>query len=309
MKNIIKKTVTTVAIIAMALTLAMPMTAEAKAKPKLNKTKLTLTITKKKTKPTYKLKVKNASGKVKWKTSNKRVATVSKSGKITAKNKGTAVISAKAGKRTLRCKVTVKDTRKNNTPKKPEPTPVPQCDHVYEDHWTEIKEIYAFDKDIVHYPDICWCGAFPASDKEAFKGHVFEAFAKRGGVFREPWEVCMGIHSETAKTASGVVGNIDGEMIINDKIYEFLWTKYIDKRTCTKCGIVRTTWDIKRGRPGTTLVTPIPASEVPEGLMILNPETLEWEVLDPNTLTIPDPESFNWGEPVELEPIEGTDWD
>lgn len=309
MKNIIKKTVTTIAIIAMALTLALPMTAEAKAKPKLSKNKVTLTITKKKTKPTYKLKVKNASGKVKWSSNNKKVATVSKSGKVTAKNKGVAFISAKAGKRILRCKVTVKDTRKNNTPKKPEPTPVPQCDHVYEDHWAEIKEIYAYDKDTVHFGGTCWCGVFPASDEEGFKSHGFEFGSKRGeGLFRQPWEVCMGLHSENAKTASGGTHNIDGEMIINDKIYHFLWTKYIDKRTCTKCGIVRTTWDVKRGRPGTTLVMPIPASEVPEGLMILNPETLEWEVLDPNTLTIPDPESFNWGEPVELEP-KGTDWD
>ena len=287
MKNIIKKTVTTVAIIAMALTLAMPMTAEAKAKPKLNKTKLTLTITKKKTKPTYKLKVKNASGKVKWKTSNKRVATVSKSGKVTAKNKGTAVISAKAGKRTLRCKVTVKDTRKNNTPKKPEPTPVPQCDHVYEDHWAEIKEVYAFDKDMVHYPGTCWCGVIP--DEEGFKSHGFEFGSKRGeGLFRDSWEVCMGLHSETAKCACGGAG------IIGGKAYTFLWTKYIDKRTCTKCGIVRTTWDVKRGRPGNPMLMPIPASEVPEGLIIMNPETLEQEVLDPNTLTEFDLNSLNY---------------
>lgn len=309
MKNIIKKTVTTVAIIAMALTLAMPMTAEAKAKPKLNKTKLTLTITKKKTKPTYKLKVKNASGKVKWKTSNKRVATVNKSGKITAKNKGTAVISAKAGKRTLRCKVTVKDTRKNNTPKKPEPTPVPQCDHVYEDHWAEIKEVYAFDKDDAQVSGFCNCGAFAKGDQEALSRHYFEAGSKVCSTFRQPWEMCMGLHGTSVKSACGSMCNINDEIIINDKIYKFLWTKYIDKRTCTKCGIVRTTWDVKRGRPGATLVTPIPASEVPEGLKIMNPETLEWEVLDPNTLTIPDPESFLTEEPVKIEIMKDTNWD
>lgn len=307
MKNIIKKTVTTIAIIAMALTLALPMTAEAKAKPKLSKNKVTLTITKKKTKPTYKLKVKNASGKVKWSSNNKRVATVNKSGKITAKNKGTAVISAKAGKRTLRCKVTVKDTRKNNTPKKPEPTPVPQCDHVYEDHWAEIKEVYAFDNSNAQVSGFCNCGAFPKDDQEALSRHYFEAGSKVCSTFRQPWEMCMGLHGTSVKSTCGSMCNINDETIINDKIYEFLWTKYIDKRTCTKCGIVRTTWDVKRGRPGATLVTPIPASEVPEGLKIMNPETLEWEVLDPNTLTIPDPESFLTEEPVKIEIMKGTD--
>ena len=69
MKNIIRKSITVITIIAMALTLAMPVTAEAATKkaPKINKTKVTLTITKKKTKPTVQLKVKNTAGKkVKW---------------------------------------------------------------------------------------------------------------------------------------------------------------------------------------------------------------------------------------------------
>lgn len=100
----------------MALTLVTPMTVEAKAKtPKLNKTKLTLTITEKKTKPTVQLKVKNAPKRAKWKTSNKKVATVSKKGKVTAKKKGTAIISVKVAKKTLKCKVVVKDTRKKNS--------------------------------------------------------------------------------------------------------------------------------------------------------------------------------------------------
>ena len=48
--------------------------------------------------------------KVTWKSSNKRVATVSSKGKIKAKNKGTAIITVKTkdGKKTAKCKVTVK---------------------------------------------------------------------------------------------------------------------------------------------------------------------------------------------------------
>ena len=47
-------------------------------------------------------------GKVKWSSSNKKVATVNSKGKVVAKKKGTAKISAKVGGKTYRCKVTVK---------------------------------------------------------------------------------------------------------------------------------------------------------------------------------------------------------
>ena len=115
MKNIIRKSIATIVVIALTLTLAMPVTAEAATKkaPKLNKSKVTLTITKKKTKPTVQLKVKNTAGrKVKWTSSNKKVVTVSKKGKVVAKKKGSAVVKVKVGNRTLKCKVTVKDKRK-----------------------------------------------------------------------------------------------------------------------------------------------------------------------------------------------------
>ena len=77
------------------------------AKSKLNKTKvtlfkgesITLTVTKKK-------------GKVNWSSSKKSVASVSSSGKVTAKKVGTAYIYAKVGKRTLKCKVTVREPDK-----------------------------------------------------------------------------------------------------------------------------------------------------------------------------------------------------
>ncbi len=74
------------------------------AKPNLNKTKvtlfkgesITLTVTKKKE-------------KVNWSSSKKSVASVSSSGKVTAKKAGTAQIRAKIGKQTLKCKVIVKN--------------------------------------------------------------------------------------------------------------------------------------------------------------------------------------------------------
>lgn len=103
MKNIIKKSITTILIFAMALTLAMPMQAKAATKVKLNKTKVTLNV-----KKTYKLKVSGTKKKVTWSSSKKSVATVSKTGKVTAKKKGTATITAKVSGKKYTCKVTVK---------------------------------------------------------------------------------------------------------------------------------------------------------------------------------------------------------
>lgn len=77
------------------------------AEPALNLTKATLT-KKKGANHTVQLKMQWVKGKVKWSSSNKKVATVNSKGKVTAKKKGTAKISAKVGGKTYKCKVTVK---------------------------------------------------------------------------------------------------------------------------------------------------------------------------------------------------------
>ena len=68
----------------------------------LNKTKTTIVIGMNR----Y-LKVKGTSGKVKWSSTNKKIATVSKTGKVTAKKKGVCYIKAKVKGKTYKCKVTV----------------------------------------------------------------------------------------------------------------------------------------------------------------------------------------------------------
>ena len=78
------------------------------AAPKLSKKKLTMCVGNK-----YTLKVKKGSGKVKWSSSDKSVASVKK-GKVTAKKAGRATITAKVGKKKLTCKVTVLPTYKIN---------------------------------------------------------------------------------------------------------------------------------------------------------------------------------------------------
>ncbi len=73
---------------------------------KMNKKTLSLAVGK-----SYKLKVKKASGKVKWSSSKKSVATVSSKGTVTAKKAGTATITAKAKGKKTTCTVTVKGTQ------------------------------------------------------------------------------------------------------------------------------------------------------------------------------------------------------
>lgn len=73
------------------------------ASPAISKKAVTITVGKSAT-----LKVNNAKGKITWKSSNPKVAAVSKSGKVTGKKAGTAKITANVGKKNYTCKVTVK---------------------------------------------------------------------------------------------------------------------------------------------------------------------------------------------------------
>lgn len=74
------------------------------ASVKLNKKKLTLYVGKSET-----LKVTGTSSKVKWSTANKKIATVTSKGKVTAKKAGKVTITAKVKNKKYTCKVTVKN--------------------------------------------------------------------------------------------------------------------------------------------------------------------------------------------------------
>ncbi len=73
---------------------------------KLNKTKVTLVKGKSTT-----LKVTGTKKKVTWSSSNKKVATVNSKGKVTAKKKGIAYITAKADGLTVKSKITVQNKK------------------------------------------------------------------------------------------------------------------------------------------------------------------------------------------------------
>ena len=55
------------------------------------------------------LKVKGTKSKIKWSSKNKKVAVVTKKGKVKAVKKGRTIIYAKFGKKVLKCKITVNE--------------------------------------------------------------------------------------------------------------------------------------------------------------------------------------------------------
>ena len=123
-----KKLLTRLFIAMLILTFTPTMNTQAKAKIKLNKTKISLQRGK-----TYTLKVKGTKKKVKWSSNKKTIATVTRKGKVTAKKQGTAVITAKIGKKKYKCKVkvwqkTTKKPTKTNTESNPIGTRVNPAD-------------------------------------------------------------------------------------------------------------------------------------------------------------------------------------
>lgn len=136
---------------------AIPSNAiQAAKKVKLNKTKLVLQVGK-----SYKLKLKNYKKKVKWSSSKKTVATVSKKGKVKAKKAGTAKVTAKAGKKKYTCKVQVQKKQRiektstdrptsSPTPTPPAVTPTPSATPT--PHVPKQTLIYDYSPET---PDVC----------------------------------------------------------------------------------------------------------------------------------------------------------
>lgn len=91
-------------ILATVMALTVPVNA---ATMKLNKKKATIYVGQALT-----LKVKGKKKKVKWKSTNKKVAKVNKKGKVTGLKAGKSTIIAKVGKKSLKCKITVKKVAK-----------------------------------------------------------------------------------------------------------------------------------------------------------------------------------------------------
>lgn len=123
--GILRKSLIFLMIISMLLTL-LSVPAAAKSKVRLSKTKLTITEGKSTT-----IKLTGTSKKAKWSVSGKKLVTIKTSGTkkhkavIKARDKeGNCYVKVKAGKKTLKCRITVKASKKPD----PEPEPIPDPD-------------------------------------------------------------------------------------------------------------------------------------------------------------------------------------
>lgn len=115
--RIFKQTFAWILAVMMVFSIFPATQVNAATKPKLSKTKITMTVGQ-----SEKLKVKGISKKrakrIKWKSSKKKVVTVTKTGKLKARKAGKATITAKVGKKKLKCKVVVKRKHKKARKKK-----------------------------------------------------------------------------------------------------------------------------------------------------------------------------------------------
>lgn len=124
-KNIIRKAgISCILTLSLATSFICPDSVKA-ATAKINKSSLTLIQGKR-----YNLKVKGISGKVTWKSSNKKVVSVSQKGKVTAKRPGKAKVTAVVKSKKFTCKITVKrkytvTTQKPTTTQSPTSTKKP----------------------------------------------------------------------------------------------------------------------------------------------------------------------------------------
>ena len=85
--------------------------------PKLNKTSITLKVGQ-----TYQLKLSGTNQKITWKSSNPKIVTVNKAGKLQAKSAGNATVTAQVNGIRFVCKVKI---QKKAAPAKPAPTTAP----------------------------------------------------------------------------------------------------------------------------------------------------------------------------------------
>lgn len=85
--------------------------------PKLNKTAVTLKVGQ-----TYQLKLSGTNQKITWKSSNSKIVTVNKAGKLSARSAGNATVTAQVNGIRFVCKVKI---QKKAAPAKPAPTAAP----------------------------------------------------------------------------------------------------------------------------------------------------------------------------------------
>lgn len=149
--------------------------------PKLNASRISL-----KAGSTKLLKVTGGTGKIKWSTSNRSLATIT-NGKVTAIKAGTVKIFATQNKKKLTCTVTVLQKTSNGSQAKPDATPSVDTGAdkklvekkvwvVTEGAWIEYVPVYVNKR----YESECSCG-FKTENENEFKEHKYANMTNEHG--------------------------------------------------------------------------------------------------------------------------------
>ena len=112
MQSITKRLLALISAVILMTTMLIPAFQASAASVRLNKTKIVLVVGQ-----TYKLKVSGTKKTPQWSSSNKKIVSVTKKGVVKGLRKGTATITAKIGKKTYKCKVTVESPKLSSTKK------------------------------------------------------------------------------------------------------------------------------------------------------------------------------------------------
>ena len=112
MQSITKRLLAVISAVILMTTMLIPAFQASAASVRLNKTKIVLVVGQ-----TYNLKVSGTKKTPKWSSSNKKIVSVTKKGVVKGLKKGTATITAKIGKKTYKCKVTVEAPKLSSTKK------------------------------------------------------------------------------------------------------------------------------------------------------------------------------------------------
>lgn len=112
MQSITKRLLAVISAVILMTTMLIPAFQASAASVRLNKTKIVLVVGQ-----TYNLKVSGTKKTPQWSSSNKKIVSVTKKGVVKGLRKGTATITAKIGKKTYKCKVTVESPKLSSTKK------------------------------------------------------------------------------------------------------------------------------------------------------------------------------------------------
>lgn len=158
----LKKICAIILVVVMTFSVA-PQNVFAAKKVKLNKTKATIYVGK-----TIQLKVLNNKKGVKWSTSNKKVATVTKKGKVKGIKAGKATITVRISKKKYKCVITVKKNPVAKPTKAPETTkPAEQpTTKPTEETTTENREDEGNDWVVESDVDKCWIREYRGKEKD-----------------------------------------------------------------------------------------------------------------------------------------------